>query len=66
MRKVTEYNDLTGRTEAVDSVQVRARVWGYVDKFNFKEGMLVKKGEVLFLKSGEGVGNGAGKLVIKL
>jgi RND family efflux transporter MFP subunit len=47
-RKVTEYSDLTGRTVAVDSVEVRARVWGYVDKFNFKEGMLVKKGDVLF------------------
>jgi RND family efflux transporter MFP subunit len=47
-RKVTEYSDLTGRTAAVDSVEIRARVWGHVDKFNFKEGMLVKKGDVLF------------------
>jgi RND family efflux transporter MFP subunit len=48
-REVTEYADYTGRTEAVDSVEVRARVWGYLDKVNFKEGAMVKKGEVLFM-----------------
>src|SRR5262249_25638685 len=32
----------------VDSVEVRARVWGYLDKVNFKDGALVKKGDVLF------------------
>jgi RND family efflux transporter MFP subunit len=45
---VTDYADFTGRTAAVDSVEVRARVWGYLDKVNFKEGALVKKGDVLF------------------
>ena len=43
-REVTDYADFTGRTAAVDSVEVRARVWGYLDKVNFKEGMPVKKG----------------------
>jgi RND family efflux transporter MFP subunit len=47
-REITDYADFTGRTAAVDSVEVRARVWGYLDKVNFKEGMLVKKGDVLF------------------
>ena len=47
-RDVTDYADFTGRTAAVDSVEVRARVWGYLDKVNFKEGVLVKKGDVLF------------------
>jgi RND family efflux transporter MFP subunit len=47
-REVTDYSDATGRTAAVDSVEIRARVWGYLDKVNFKEGMLVKKGDVLF------------------
>src|SRR5438876_6821619 len=47
-RQVTDYADVTGRTAAVDSVEVRARVWGYLDKVNFKEGALVKKGDVLF------------------
>jgi RND family efflux transporter MFP subunit len=32
----------------VDSVEVRARVWGYLDKVHFKEGALVRKGDVLF------------------
>jgi RND family efflux transporter MFP subunit len=47
-REVTEYSDQTGRTAAVDSVEVRPRVWGQLEKFNFKEGALVKKGDVLF------------------
>src|SRR5580765_522415 len=47
-REVTDYSDLTGRTAAIDSVEVRARVWGYIDKVNFKEGKLVDKGDVLF------------------
>src|SRR3954469_9241556 len=47
-RDVTDYADFTGRTASVDSVEVRARVWGYLDKVNFKEGALVKKGDVLF------------------
>ncbi len=47
-RDVTEHTDFTARTAAVDSVEVRAHVWGYLDKVNFKEGALVEKGEVLF------------------
>ena len=47
-RDVTDYADFTGRTAAVDSVEVRARVWGYLDRVNFKEGAIVKKGDVLF------------------
>jgi RND family efflux transporter MFP subunit len=47
-REVTDYSDHTGRTAAVESVEVRARVWGYIDKVKFKEGMLVKQGDVLF------------------
>jgi RND family efflux transporter MFP subunit len=45
---VTDYADFTARTVAVDSVEVRAHVWGYLDKVNFKEGELVKKGDILF------------------
>jgi RND family efflux transporter MFP subunit len=47
-RSVTDYADYTARTAAVDSVEVRAHVWGYLEKVNFKEGALVKKGDVLF------------------
>jgi RND family efflux transporter MFP subunit len=47
-QEIFEYSDATGRTAAVDSVDIRARVFGYLDKVNFKEGVLVKKGDVLF------------------
>jgi RND family efflux transporter MFP subunit len=47
-RDVTDYVEFTGQTAAVDSVQVRAHVWGFLDKCNFKEGALVKKDDVLF------------------
>src|SRR5262245_7996082 len=47
-REGTEFAQYTARTTAVDSVEVRARVWGYLDKVNFKEGAIVKKGDVLF------------------
>jgi RND family efflux transporter MFP subunit len=47
-REVTESATFTARTTAVDSVELRARVSGYLDKVNFKEGALVKKGDLLF------------------
>ncbi|HJZ55462.1 MAG TPA: efflux RND transporter periplasmic adaptor subunit [Gemmataceae bacterium] len=47
-REVTDYADFTARTAAVDSVDVRAHVWGYLQKVNFREGDLVKEGDVLF------------------
>ncbi|MGA2616285.1 MAG: efflux RND transporter periplasmic adaptor subunit [Thermoguttaceae bacterium] len=47
-REVTDYADFTARIAAVDSVEVRAHVWGYLQKVNFQEGALVKKGDVLF------------------
>jgi RND family efflux transporter MFP subunit len=47
-RDVTDHADFTGRTAAVESVEVRARVSGYLDQVNFKEGALVKKDDKLF------------------
>lgn len=47
-REVTDYADYTARTSAVDSVELRARVSGYLDKVNFKEGAMVQKGDLLF------------------
>ncbi len=47
-RDVTDQAEFTARIAAVDSVEVRAHVWGYLDKVHFKEGALVKKGDVLF------------------
>ena len=45
---VTEWDEYTGRIEAVSSVDVRARVSGYLEKVNFKAGAKVKKGDLLF------------------
>jgi RND family efflux transporter MFP subunit len=47
-REVSDYADFTARTAAVDSVELRARVSGYLDQAGFKEGTLVKKGDLLF------------------
>jgi RND family efflux transporter MFP subunit len=45
---VTDYEDFPGRLVAVNSVEVRARVTGYLEKVYFTEGSDVKKGELLF------------------
>ncbi|HEX2554323.1 MAG TPA: efflux RND transporter periplasmic adaptor subunit [Microvirga sp.] len=49
VKEVTEYDDYTGRFEAVDFVEVRARVSGYLDRVAFTEGTLVNKGDLLFV-----------------
>lgn len=48
LRPVSNSANFTGRVQAVDSVQVRPRVGGYVDSVAFKEGALVHQGDVLF------------------
>ncbi|MGZ5055651.1 MAG: efflux RND transporter periplasmic adaptor subunit [Methylobacter sp.] len=48
-QQVTEWDEYTGRIEAVNSVDVRARVSGYLEKVNFKAGDKVHKGDLLFL-----------------
>ncbi len=45
---VTEWDEFTGRLEAPESVEVRPRVSGYVDRVAFAEGSLVRKGDLLF------------------
>src|SRR5581483_5298580 len=47
-KEVTDYEDFTGRTEAVAAVEVRARATGYLEKVNFQDGATVTKGDVLF------------------
>ena len=47
-REVTDYVDFTGRTDAVQAVNIVARVTGYLVKMPFKEGAEVKKGDLLF------------------
>jgi len=47
-REVTDSIDFTGRTDAIQAVDVRARVTGYLVQLPFKEGAEVKKGDLLF------------------
>lgn len=48
-RSVTDYLELTGNTQAVMTVQLIARVEGYLEKVFFQDGQLVKNGQPLFL-----------------
>ncbi|HEX2862798.1 MAG TPA: efflux RND transporter periplasmic adaptor subunit, partial [Lacunisphaera sp.] len=45
---VTEYEELTGHVDALETVELRARVSGHLDEVRFQAGQLVKKGDVLF------------------
>jgi RND family efflux transporter MFP subunit len=47
-KEVVDWDDFVGRFEAMDEVDVRPRVSGYLTRIGFKDGQLVKKGEVLF------------------
>jgi RND family efflux transporter MFP subunit len=48
-RPITDYVDFSGQTEAVETVQVRPRVSGYLKDIQFKSGGEVKKGQILFV-----------------
>lgn len=48
-QQTTEWDEYTGRVEAVNAVDIRARVSGYLDKVNFTAGAKVNKGDLLFL-----------------
>lgn len=48
VREVTDFVDFTGRTEAVQSINVVPRVTGYLVRSLFQDGALVKKGDLLF------------------
>jgi len=48
-RDVTEWDEFTARLDAVDSVEVRPRVSGYLASIHFQDGALVRKGDLLFL-----------------
>ena len=47
-RAVTDHDEYVGRFVAVDSVEVRARVSGYLESVHFTDGQLVKQGDLLF------------------
>jgi multidrug efflux system membrane fusion protein len=44
-----EWEEFTGRTEAVETVEVRPRVSGHIQEVRFQSGQMVKKGDVLFV-----------------
>jgi multidrug efflux system membrane fusion protein len=48
-REINEWDEFTGRIEAVDAVEIRPRVSGYSERVAFAEGKEVKKGAVLFV-----------------
>jgi RND family efflux transporter MFP subunit len=49
VKKITEWDEFTGRYEATARVEVRARVSGYLQAINFADGATVKQGDVLFV-----------------
>src|SRR5207247_9282149 len=48
VREVVEWDEYIGRIESPETVEIRARASGYLDKVHFKEGKEVKKGDLLF------------------
>jgi len=48
-RTVTDWDEFTGRFEAVEEVQVRARVGGFVTSIEFRDGAFVKAGDLLYV-----------------
>src|SRR6059058_2792601 len=48
-KTITEWDEYTGRFVAVEQVEVRARVSGFIVAVHFNEGQLVKQGDLLFV-----------------
>src|SRR6516225_4621322 len=48
-KSIVEWEEFTGRTEPIDSVEVRPRISGYIQEVKFRSGQLVKQGDVLFV-----------------
>jgi RND family efflux transporter MFP subunit len=49
VQEIIEWDEYTGRLEATENVEVRARVSGYLQSIHFKDGAIVKKGDLLFV-----------------
>jgi len=47
-KRITNWDEFTGRFEASEQVDVRARVSGFIDNVHFRDGSLVQKGDLLF------------------
>jgi RND family efflux transporter MFP subunit len=48
-KRVKDWDEFTGRLQAVETVEIRPRVSGYIDKVAFTEGSQVKRGDLLFV-----------------
>ena len=48
-RSVHAWDDFTGRISAVESVELRPRVSGYIERVHFDEGAIVQRGDLLFV-----------------
>jgi multidrug efflux system membrane fusion protein len=48
-KEIVEWSDFTGRAAAMEAVDVRPRISGFIHEVRFKSGQLVKKGDVLFV-----------------
>src|ERR1700738_82416 len=48
-KRVKDWDEYTGRMQAVESVEIRPRVSGYIDQVAFTEGTIVKQGALLFV-----------------
>ena len=48
-KEIFEWDEYTGRFQAMESVDIRARVAGYLQEISFKDGSKVKKGDLLFV-----------------
>ncbi|MGS1077969.1 efflux RND transporter periplasmic adaptor subunit [Pseudoxanthomonas beigongshangi] len=48
IKPVSQWDEFSGRIEAIENVDLRPRVSGYIDRVNYTEGQEVKKGDVLF------------------
>lgn len=49
VKKIVEWDEYTGRFEPQQMVEIRARVSGYLESRNFKDGQIVEKGQLLFV-----------------
>jgi len=49
VQKITEWSEFTGRFQAMQRVEIRARVSGYLDEVKFEDGQVVQEGDVLFV-----------------
>jgi RND family efflux transporter MFP subunit len=48
-KEVNEWDEFTGRLEAVESVEIRPRVSGYITEIHFEAGAIIKKGDLLYV-----------------